>query len=270
MPSPVHESIVTFIASRVDRTKGSLSAAIDKRIRLSTGAEPANSSSEYDGSQKRPDLYIGHFKTAKHFEQTCALEVGFAEKYEDLLEDMKYWMAQESVTTVLLVCINEEPEYRCPVKDIDIDAFPKLQDINGNMVSLEDPHEPFGPRTILGCTWVGHITAFLEVWQRNPVNKKPRLRGARMVSSVIPFGSSANVSCQNFIGGEGDPPALDLNLSDVIPIEPAHDRPLNLSWEGFREETQMSCDETAVWRCQKAINGERKRLQGGIDRTFDL
>ena len=195
MPSPAHESIVTLINDRIIEAKVLLPAAIKKRIRTSTGAEPVNTSSEYDGSEKRPDLYIGHFKDAQDLEQTSALEVGFAEKYEDLLEDMKYWMAQENVTTVLLVCINEAPEYRCPVKDIDIDAFPKVQDIKGKMVGLEDPHDPFGPRTIFGYTWVGHITAFLEVWQRNPVTKEPRLRGARMVSIVISFRSLANVSC---------------------------------------------------------------------------
>ena len=162
------------------------------------------------------------------------LEIGFAQKYEDLLKRMKMWTSKESMKPVFFfVYIDEAPRYRCPIKDIDLEALPRAAQVDENMLDLQSPSGPFGPRTMLGYTWVGRTSAFLELWGRDSVIQEQQQREACMVSMVIPFGLLANVSGKTFIGGKEDPP--------------------------------KGCDDLVVWRFQDGIAEKSKRLEGKND-----
>ena len=111
----------------------------------------------YQYSTKEADVLFKYHPPNGPISYTCAIEVGFAEKYEDLVEDIKLWIEGGQMWMVILISVEEAPRYRCPtsaLQDDEIEALdlPAIPALNTSMVSLEDPTDRFGPLQIRGLT----------------------------------------------------------------------------------------------------------------------
>ena len=111
---------------------------------------------DYSGSSKIPDLAVEFKNAAGELETKFVLEVGFSEKYEDLVQDVKMWLeGKREVSVVLLVKFEETPRYQYPVhEDDDLGqlGFLEITEIRARDFSLEGE---YGPVTYMDFTWVG-------------------------------------------------------------------------------------------------------------------
>ena len=114
------------------------------------------------------------------------LEVGFAESYEMLVEDVKQWIeGREAPCLVMIVKIEEHPVYKCPTRSLSDVVFSQLgcppeHEINMQTFTL---NKPYGPACYKGLNWVGQVSGFVEMYKRDPVTKMAKLISpGRMVS----------------------------------------------------------------------------------------
>lgn len=141
----------------------------------------------YDGSEKTPDTAVEITNADGAEVVKFVLEVGFAESYEMLLEDVKQWIeGREASCLVMIVNIEESPGYKCPTRGLsDVEfsqlGFPPRHEINTQTFTLNGP---YGPACYKGFQWVGQVTGFVEMYKRDPVTKMAKLISppGRMVS----------------------------------------------------------------------------------------
>jgi hypothetical protein len=89
MPSPLHESIITLLNEEIIATKQSLPEYIGDTIYTISGLDYRDFENKWSHSKKRPDIAIKVEDTYGDAELKWVLEVGFAETYEQLVEEMK-------------------------------------------------------------------------------------------------------------------------------------------------------------------------------------
>jgi hypothetical protein len=121
------------------------------------------------------------------------LQVGFPETYSLLLRYIfGRFKLVRGLKAALLAKIEETPNYRIPLlenaalNDPNL-AIPASLDLAHSDVHLQDPANPSSPLEILGFTWVGEITASIEVWVRDLETGEPVMRGQTIVSFTVPF-----------------------------------------------------------------------------------
>lgn len=137
-------------------------------------------------SETITDLSLVHGNTAN---PVLVQEVGFAEKYDNLVKSTRLWLENEPTTkAVLLVNIDETPKYRSPLRITDYiscsqSAIPIPTDLDVNNFSVEDPRDPNAPLMLNKKRWVGRVSAFFEVWTRNE-GGEPVRKGDRAVSPL--------------------------------------------------------------------------------------
>ena len=58
---------------------------------------------------------------------TAVVEIGFTETYEELIHDVKLWIeGNQDIRTVILIKVEENPQYRSPTSRLDDDEVEAL------------------------------------------------------------------------------------------------------------------------------------------------
>ena len=188
MPTPVHESFASpFIGSYTVATQNlqpeivrQIDALGNQRVKKFTGA--------YKGSKKEPDVLFKYIGQDLKMLYTAVVEIGFAETYEELIDDATLWIeGNRDIRTVILIKVEEHPQYRSPTSKLEDDevedlGFPDPDDLDTSMVIAQDPNDSYGPLQINSLVWVNKMGVFLEIWKRDPVNGKAKQQGTRSVS----------------------------------------------------------------------------------------
>ena len=164
----------------------SLPDSIRRRVTIEPNVRAENFEGGYEGSAKVGDLRIIFGEPDEDICETIlALEVGFSQSYDSLVQDAKLWLeGQPKVSVVVLIKLEEAPKYQNPI--------PKLEDEELKQLELLDPKK-IQPRNFIvdnrgyityrGLTWAGVITeASMEVWRRDPITGLAFQDGGRMVS----------------------------------------------------------------------------------------
>ena len=188
MPSPIHEILASpFIRSDAVATQDlrseiarQLDAVGNQRVGAFTGA--------YQGSEKEPDVLFKYKGQDHNVLYTAVVEIGFAETYEELIDDAKLWIeGNRDIRTVILIKVEENPRYHSPTSKLEDDevrnlGFPDPKDLNTSMVFSTDPSDSFGSLQINNLVWVNKMGVFLEIWKRDAVNGEAKQQGTRSVS----------------------------------------------------------------------------------------
>jgi hypothetical protein len=165
MAYPVHESVI-YIFSRgfmVAGTKFTQDMRLDMIIQHN---EVFNAFvGRYKGSKKNPDLNVEFRNAAGNLKPKFIVEVGFSEKYEDLVEHARLWLeGTHSVSVAVLVKFYETPVYKWPHLDDE-----EIKQLSDNTTDISD--EPFGfegeygPVKLRGLTWVGLDAYQKTLWR---------------------------------------------------------------------------------------------------------
>jgi hypothetical protein len=248
MPSPLHQSIVGLLDEEIITTIKSLPKYIDNTIFSTHNLDYYDFGDKWALSRKRPDLAIRVENAFEEFEFKWVLEVGFAETYEQLVEDMKLWLeGSESVSMAVLVKFTETPAYKCPVsfyqdlEELNIPSMPG--EVRGRDVVANGD---FGPIFYRDQQWVGHISeAFMEVWKRD-------INTAKRQGDRIDLFDTARHSVQ-------------FELSSFLILDPQNDRTISLDLDQFRISLKKEIKELAVQRCRQMLRLRAKRMGEGPD-----
>ena len=188
MPTPVHESFASpFIRSDHVATQDlrpeiarQISAVGNQRVGAFKGA--------YEDSNKEPDVLFKYKGQDRKILYTAVVEIGFAETYEELIDDARLYIeGNRDIRTVILIKVEEYPQYHSPTSKLEDDEvedlrFPDPKDLDTSMVISKDPNNSYGPLQINNLVWVNRMGVFLEIWKRDPVNGEAKQQGTRSVS----------------------------------------------------------------------------------------
>ena len=188
MPSPVHEILASpFIRSDAVATQD-LRSEITRQIDVVGNQRVGAFTGAYEGSKKEPDVLFKYKGQDHKVLYTAVVEIGFAETYKELIDDVKLWIeGNRDMRTVILIKVEENPRYYSPTSKLEDDevkdlGFPDARDLDTSMVILKDPNNSFGPLQINNLVWVGKMGVFLEIWKRDTVNGEAMRQGTRSVS----------------------------------------------------------------------------------------
>lgn len=68
---------------------------------------------QYQGNKKEADMLFTYEQQNRKILYTCAIEIGFSETYEELIEDVRLWIkGQHDAKTVILIKVVKDPPYR--------------------------------------------------------------------------------------------------------------------------------------------------------------
>ncbi|KAG0125338.1 hypothetical protein HOY82DRAFT_631666 [Tuber indicum] len=169
--STIHEGVVETISEGFTLARDSHPESMMDKVRIVRNQRFTGFDGNYYGSNKTPDAALKIESAAGKQVVKFALEVGLSETYDILVEDAKMWLeGHETVSAVMLFKLEETPDYKCPVRDLDNEQlsqlrFPRWQEITGEVFTLE---YMYGPEIYKGLSWVGKITGFIEIWKRDP------------------------------------------------------------------------------------------------------
>ena len=191
MSSGVHEPLAATFIEQFGVAKAFLSPANRKQLAIVGAQEVGSFQGSYQSSSKEPDALFVYPPPNGPISYTCAVEVGFSERYEDLVEDIRLWIEGARMRMVILINVDEAPRYRCPTYGLQDDEIedlelPAIRALNTSMVSLEDKTDRFGPLQMHGLTWVNKMNAFLEIWKPDGITGEAKQEGDRKVS-YTPF-----------------------------------------------------------------------------------
>lgn len=187
MPSGAHEPLVSTFNEKIVLARELLPPAIARQMKVVGSQRVGTFGGAYQSSTKEPDVLFKYHPPNGPISYTCAIEVGFVERYEDLFEDVKLWIEGGHMRTVILIKVDEAPLYGCPtlaLQDNKIEALelPAIPDLNTSMVALENQTDRFGPLQLYGLTWVNKMYAFLEIWKPDDTTGEARQQGELKVS----------------------------------------------------------------------------------------
>ncbi|KAI9760632.1 MAG: hypothetical protein M1840_002372 [Geoglossum simile] len=236
MSSPLHELIVGTFAVPFYVLESSLPIGSDG-IFTATNLKVRDFEGIYQGSQKVPDAIVEFLNPAGVSEGTLVVEVGFSETYSDLMQDVRMWLeGKPNVNVAVIVKVNETPEYRCSIKNLDD------QRLDSGEVPDFQIEGDYGPVTHDGSIWVGSVSeTYIEAWGRDPeTGLISRIRDR------IDLHTSAN------------PPNLEFQLSDFVHVTPEDDRRITIGWERYMQKIKPMVMRQAVWRYQGLLCRLRK------------
>lgn len=147
----------------------------------------------YTGSKKEPDVLFKYHQPNGDVSYSAVVEIGFAQRYQDLIEDVKLWIeGNKDIRTAILIKIDEDPLYRSPTSKMDDDqilqlGFPPFTDLKPSMVVYENPDDSFGPLQLNNLPWVNKMSIFVEIWKKDETNNAAKQHGPRMVSHRLPL-----------------------------------------------------------------------------------
>ena len=183
--SALHEQAIATISKGFDLAADRLAPELQHKIFIARNQKFGEFVSQYKGSHKTPDMALKTWDNAGCCKTMFVLEVGLAETYNMLLDDTRMWLeGREDVSAVMLMKLQEDPEYCCPTRslsdqDLTQQNFLGYSQIKHQNFTLEGP---YGPAVYNGYTWVGSISGFIEIWKREPVSGSAICAGDRIVS----------------------------------------------------------------------------------------
>jgi hypothetical protein len=248
MPSPLHESIISILTREIYATTKSLPQYIDNTISATTNLDHYRFRDKWTYSRKWPDLAIRVKNAFGEFEFKWVLEVGFAETYKQLVEDIKLWLEGcESISMAVLVKFIETPAYKCPVsfdQDLEELGIPsKPTEVRSRDVVANGD---FGPIFYRDQQWVGQISeAFMEVWKRDANTAK------RQGDRIDLFDTAEH--------------SIQFELSSFLTLDPQNDRTISLDLDQFRIALKDEIKDLAVQRWQEMLCLRAKRMGEGPD-----
>ncbi|KAK9491204.1 hypothetical protein V1508DRAFT_405764 [Lipomyces doorenjongii] len=155
----------------------------------------------YMRSRKEPDGGFIYVRMDGEDKLLIALEVGYSEVYDKLLDDKDMWIDGKGANAVILVCLKERPRYKSPAtapyRDIT-DWRAEMAAMSRTIGETSQSNIQQGYYGLLGYnghTWAGELNeVFIEVWRpdsrdkfyliqdglRLPVDDLPVTLGLRM------------------------------------------------------------------------------------------
>ena len=186
MPSPVHECIPSVFLKEFYKSTADLPDSLQSRISTAGAEDMRGFSGRYAGSQKAPDLSIKFRDPDGKRRLKCVFEVGFAENYNDLVQDAQRWLeGKQTIVLVVLANVEEMPPYKDPMRDLSETEFAQLNFSGSSTVEESDfrLQGEYGPVMYQGLCWAGNIVSVsLEIWRRDPITGLARKDGDRFVS----------------------------------------------------------------------------------------
>ena len=189
MPSPLHEFIPSVFLKEFYKSTADLPESLQSRISIAGAEDMRGFSGRYTGSQKAPDLSIKFRDPDGKRRVKCVFEIGFAENYNDLVQDARRWLeGKQTILLVILANVEETPPYQNPMQELSEMDFAQL-DFPGSLTIEENDFAvqgEYGPVMYKGLCWVGNIaSASLEIWRRDPDTGQARIDGDRFVSLFL-------------------------------------------------------------------------------------
>ena len=183
IPSPIHGKIHNLIQNTIVERLASQPKAVKARFFAQAGIDEVLA----DGnniSTRCADLELVE-NTASSEATVFVLECGFSQSYLSLLNDVDDWFrGRSSIRMVILVDVQEEPQYRNPLRDVDAEII--IEPFKSAIIDEVTESEP-------GPSWAGYrlrgesfLGSYLECWIRGPGNG-PKLREPRHVSIIFIF-----------------------------------------------------------------------------------
>ncbi|KAH0551428.1 hypothetical protein GP486_007358 [Trichoglossum hirsutum] len=245
-PSPLHEYFCRLIQLKLDHAQFRLPNfnPEDPIIHTATNRLYTGFTGEYEGSERVPDLSVSFVGVDGRLELKLVVEVGFSEKYSDLIEDAKMWLegGGHEVSNVMLVNIEESPSYRSPLLDLEDEEIEQLGLPGQHRINF-DAEGDFGPITYKGLVWVGRITSiFVEVWKKDPQSGLATLSKNRM--DLLPPAS---------------PPQFEFMLSEYTAVSPDNDTSISFDLGVSPRGLKRSIVELADIRYHRALNAIKQR-----------
>jgi hypothetical protein len=114
MPSPLHQCISEAFLTAIHRTTADLPLSVDSTITTASNESFNGFSGQYDGFEKILNAAIFLDDINGTTQIKLAMKVGFAESYEDLIQDIRMWLEGADAAVAILVKIEEVPVYRDP------------------------------------------------------------------------------------------------------------------------------------------------------------
>ena len=186
MPSPVHECIPSVFLQKFLESIADLPDSLKSRISTAGAEDFRGFSGRYTGSKKTPDLSIKFRDPDGKRRLKSVFEVGFAENYNDLVQDAKKWFeGKQTIVSVVLANVEEMPPYKNPMNGLSETEFAQLNFPGSTTVEESDfrLQGEYGPVTYQGLCWAGKIASVsLEIWRRDPVTGLAKKDGDRFVS----------------------------------------------------------------------------------------
>ena len=200
MPSPLHETHSSpFIGSNAFATQ-KLRSEIARQSNVVGTQRLGTFTGAYEGSKKEPDVLFKYIEKDHKVSYTAVVEIGFAETYQELVDDVKIWIeGNRDIRTVILIKVEENPRYHSPIRKLGDDeveglGFPDPKDLDTSIVIPKDSNDSFGPLLINKLVWVNKMSVFLEIWKRDAVNGGAKQQGTRSVSCTS-FLLLGNILC---------------------------------------------------------------------------
>lgn len=193
MPSPIQEILASpFIRSDTIATQN-LRSQIARRTNAVGNQRVGAFTGAYEGSKKEPDVLFKYKGQDHKVLYTAVVEIGFAETYEELIDDAKLWIeGNKDIRTVILIKVEENPRYHSPTSKLEDEEvkgleFLDLKDLDTSIVIPKDPNDSFSPLQINNLIWVHKMSVFLEIWKRDAMTGEAKQQGTRLVSCTSFF-----------------------------------------------------------------------------------
>lgn len=116
MPSPVHDIFTTPFVESHGFAKQGLRPETKTQLFVAGTPKVGDFTGAYEGSKKEPGLLFRYKGQDRNVLNTAVVEVGFAETYEELIDDVKQWIEGiRDMRTVILIKVEENPPYRSSI-----------------------------------------------------------------------------------------------------------------------------------------------------------
>lgn len=170
MPSPLHQCISEAFLTAIHRGTDDLPSAIGSTITTSSNEDFNDFTGKYENSVKVPDAGVFLDDINGDMQIKIAMEVGFAETYQDLVQDVRKWLEGAGAVLAILVKVEETPVFQNPSLSMDGDEkehlFSQSPGVRARDFRIDGD---FGPALYKALQWVGRISSVeLETWTRDP------------------------------------------------------------------------------------------------------
>ena len=189
MPSSIHEKAVSTVANGFSSVRKALPTNLRRKIHIVTNQVFTEFDDKYENSEKTPDTTVQITNSQGMVNIKFVLEVGLSKSYEMLVQDARLWIEGDpNVNFVMIVKMEENPPYQSPVRHLTDDQFeqhnfPEWKNINMKTFALDGE---YGPASFMGLCWVGRISGFLEVWERDTASNIAKITPAGRIVSYYP------------------------------------------------------------------------------------
>jgi len=186
--SALHEQAISTISKGFILAADRLAPELGQRTSVSTNELYTGFVNQYKGSDKTPDMAFETWGSTGPSRIKFVLEVGLAETYEMLVEDTKMWLeGTKDVSAVMVVKLQENPNYRCPTRNLKNKDFAAQGFLESGEIGLDDfiLEATYGPAIYNQCIWVGRISGFIEIWKRDLVSGCAIRKGDSIVSEQL-------------------------------------------------------------------------------------